>query len=90
MTAEHKQSGYAKFYQIKTKELKPTDFGQASKMIADLWARLSDDEWATYVKDVKIKRMGILKNKGIQQAQDLLVRDTTQEQDVLMPGIKKE
>lgn len=87
MTAEHKQSGYAKFYQIKQKELKPTDFGQASKMIADLWARLSEEERATYVMDVKIKRARHLKNKGIQQAQDLLVRDNSQEQDVM---IKKE
>jgi hypothetical protein len=90
MTDEHKQSGYAKFYQIKRKELKPTDFGQASKIIADLWAHLSDEEKSTYVKDVSIKRKEMLKKKASQQAQDLLVREMTQEQDVLIQGITKQ
>lgn len=90
MTEEHKQSGYAKFYQIKRKELKATDFGQASKIISDLWARLSDEEKSTYVKDVSIKRKEMLKKKASQQAQDLLVQGMTQEPDVLIQGVKKE
>lgn len=83
MTEEHKQSGYAKFYQIKRKELnkqQATDFGQASKIISDLWARLSDEERSTYVKDVSIKRKEMLKKKASQQAQDLLVQGLAHEQ----------
>ena len=90
MTEEHKQSGYAKFYQIKRKELKPTDFGVASKIISELWQGLSDEEKATYVKDVSTKRKEMLKKKASQQAQDLLVQGITQDQDVLMQRVKKD
>lgn len=89
MTEEHKQSGYAKFYQIKRKELKETDFSQLSKIISDLWGKLSDEERSTYVKDVSIKRKEMLKKKASQQAQDLLVQGMTQEHDVLIQGVKK-
>jgi len=91
MTEEHKQSGYAKFYQIKRKELKAVDFGQASKLISDLWARLSDEERSIYVKDVSVKRKELLKKKASQQAQNLLVRGIKQDQEVLLPqGLKTE
>lgn len=90
MTEEHKQSGYAKFYQLKRKELKSVDFGQASKLISDLWARLSAEERSIYVKDVSIKRKEMLKKKASQQAQDLLVQGITQEPDVILQGMKKE
>lgn len=90
MSEEHKQSGYAKFYQIKRKEIDETDFGNASTIIADQWGKLSDEERSVYVKDVSIKRKEMLKKKASQQAQDLLVKGMTQEHDVLIQGVKKE
>lgn len=82
MTEEHKQSGYAKFYQIKKKELKTIDFGMASSIIAQEWNGLSAEEKSFYVKDVSIKRRELLKKKASQQAQDLLVQGMKQEQDI--------
>lgn len=73
MTEEHKQSGYAKFYQIKRKELsKKMEFGEVSKVISEQWAGLSTEDRNRYVKDVSIKRKEMLKKKASQQAQDLL------------------
>lgn len=88
MTGEHKQSGYARFYQIKRRELKEPDFGQASKIISDLWARLSDEERSIYVKDVSVKRKEVLKKNASKQAQALL--GMTHDQGVLIPGVKQE
>lgn len=89
MTEEHKQSGYAKFYQIKRKELKVVDFGQASKLISELWNGLSDEEKSIYAKDVSIKRKEMLKKQASQQAQNLLTQQQQhQEQDV--SAVKKE
>lgn len=85
MTKEHKRSGYAQFYQLKRKELKAgavnsdnKDFGDYSRIIADLWAQLSDEEKATYATEVNNKRKEMLKKKASQQAQDL-VHGITQE-----------
>lgn len=100
MTEEHKQSGYAKFYQIQRKQLsKSLEFGEVSKVISENWARLSSDERNHYVKDVSIKRKEMLKKKASQQAQDLLVQGTRPEPDLvreikqqpdLIQGLKKE
>lgn len=90
MTEEHKQSGYAKYYQIERKKIKEIDFGLASKKIAEGWAKLSPDQRSAYVKDVSIKRKEMLKKKASQQAQNLLVQGMTQEQGMLIQGVKRE
>lgn len=83
MTEENKQSGYAKFFQIKQKEIsKDKDFGDVSKIISDLWAKTPMEERAIYAKDVSNKRKEMLKKKASQQAQDLLVRNMPHEHDV--------
>jgi len=79
MTKEHRRSGYAQFYQIKRKELEAgsmnadnKDFGEYSKIIADLWGQLSVEEKATYATEVNNSRKEMLKKKASQQAQDLV------------------
>lgn len=76
---EHKRSGYASFYQMKRKELEANsmntdnkDFGQYSRIIADLWAQLSVEEKATYATEVNNNRKQMLKDKASRQAQDLV------------------
>lgn len=68
MTEEHKKSGYAKFYQIKIKEMNEPDFGQASKLISEAWNRLDETQRQLYKKEVSSKRKEMLKKKASQQA----------------------
>lgn len=89
MTAEHKQSGYAKFYSQKIKEFPQQEFGITSKKISTLWHNLSEDEKSTYKKDVSSKRKDQLKKTAAQQAQNLLVEGVKQEPE-MMPIHKEE
>lgn len=90
MTEEQKQSGYAKFYQIKRKEITPgVDFGDVSKIVSAQWARLSEEEKSQYQRDVSMKRKEILKKKASQQA-DLLIQGVQSEHDPMMHAIKNE
>lgn len=74
MTEEHKQSGYAKFFKQKRKELKNIkDFGEASKMISEIWKGFTDEERSKYAEEVGRERKEILKKKASEQAQGLLI-----------------
>lgn len=100
MTEEHKQSGYAAFYQEQRKTLpKNLEFGEVSTIISDRWNILSLEDRNQYVKGVSVKRKEMLKKKASQQAQDLLVQGTKQEpglvhemkqQSDLIQGLKRE
>lgn len=68
MTEENKQSGYAKFYQIKMKQLNNVDFSTASKLISEAWKGLDEQEKQIYVKEVVTKRKELLKKKASEQA----------------------